>query len=73
LGEEEGGGEETVLAATILLEDSHKGTVVAGKFGLRGQEIVRIPGARKSERLFLVGWEVTQFGQDPSASGSASG
>jgi hypothetical protein len=70
---EDGGREETtVLAAkvlltvllTILLEDSHRGTVVVGNFGLEGQETVRIPGARESERLFLVGWEVnTQFGQ----------
>jgi hypothetical protein len=89
LGEEEGGGQETtVLAATVLLtvllEDSHRGTVVAGNFGLGGQETVRIPGAREPERLFLVGWEVnTQFGQDhqlhstssttSSASGSTSG
>jgi hypothetical protein len=29
-GEEEGGGEET----TVLLEDSHRGTIVAGNFGL---------------------------------------
>jgi hypothetical protein len=35
-----------------------QGTVVAGNFGLRGQETARIPGARESERLFLVGWEV---------------
>ena len=27
---EEGGGEET----TVLLEDSHRGTIVAGNFGL---------------------------------------
>jgi hypothetical protein len=35
-----------------------QGTVVAGNFGLGGQETARIPGARESERLFLVGWEV---------------
>jgi hypothetical protein len=35
-----------------------QGTVVAGNFGLGGQETTRIPGAREPERLFLVGWEV---------------
>jgi hypothetical protein len=35
-----------------------QGTVVAGNFGLGGQETTRIPGARELERLFLVGWEV---------------
>jgi len=39
-------------------------TVVAGSFGLRGQETARIPRARESKRLFLVGWEVNiQFGK----------
>jgi hypothetical protein len=70
-------GRKQFLAATVfltvLLEDSHRGTVVAGNFGLGGQETVRIPRAREPERLFLVGWEVTQFGQDSSASGSTSG
>jgi hypothetical protein len=69
-------GRKQFLAATILLtvlfEDSHRGTVVAGNFGLRGQETVMIPRARELERLFLVGWEVTQFGQDSLASGSTS-
>jgi hypothetical protein len=46
------------ILLTILLEDSHMGTIVAGNFGLGGQETIRIPGARESERLFLVGWEV---------------
>jgi hypothetical protein len=42
-----------------------QGTVVAGNFGLEGQETARIPGARESERLFLVGWEVNiQSGQE---------
>jgi hypothetical protein len=42
----------------------YRGTVVAGNFGLGGQETARIPGAREPERLFLVGWEVNiQFGQ----------
>jgi hypothetical protein len=31
------------------------GTVVAGNFGLGGQETARIPRARELERLFLVG------------------
>jgi hypothetical protein len=39
-------------------EKLSQGTVVAGNFGLRGQETARIPGAREPERLFLVGWEV---------------
>jgi hypothetical protein len=44
--------------------DFYRGTVVAGNFGLGGQETARIPGAREPERLFLVGWEVNiQFGQ----------
>ena len=60
-------GRKQFLAATVLLEDSHRGTVVAGNFGLGGQEIVRILGAREPDRLFLVNWEVTQFGQDSSA------
>ena len=43
---------------------SHR-TVVARKFGLRGQETARIPGAREPERLFLAGWEVNiQSGQE---------
>jgi hypothetical protein len=42
-----------------------QGTVVAGNFGLGGQETARIPGAREPERLFLVGWEVNiQSGQE---------
>jgi hypothetical protein len=44
--------------------DFYRGTVVAGNFGLGGQETARIPGAREMERLFLVGWEVNiQFGR----------
>ena len=31
---------------------------VAGNLGLEGQEIVRNPGAREPDRLFLAGWEV---------------
>jgi hypothetical protein len=42
-----------------------QGTVVAGNFGLGGQETARIPGAREPERLFLVGWEVNiQLGKN---------
>jgi hypothetical protein len=42
-----------------------QGTDVAGKFGLRGQETARIPGAREPKKLFLVGWEVNiQSGQE---------
>jgi hypothetical protein len=41
-----------------------QGTIVAGNFGLGGQETARIPGARELKRMFLVGWEVNiQFGQ----------
>jgi hypothetical protein len=65
-------GNNNFGTGTVFLEDSHRGTIVAENFGLGGQETVRIPGAREPERLFLVGWEVTQFGQDPSASGSTS-
>jgi hypothetical protein len=42
----------------IVLGNFYRGTVVAGNFGLGGQETARIPGARELERLFLVGWEV---------------
>jgi hypothetical protein len=38
-----------------------QGAPVAGNFGLGGQETVRNPGARESDRLFLAGWEVNQF------------
>jgi hypothetical protein len=56
----EGGGENWENRAFRKLS---QGTVVAGNFGLRGQETARIPRARESERLFLVGWEVNiQFG-----------
>jgi hypothetical protein len=48
----------------LFFGNSHRDIVVAGNFGLGGQETARIPGAREPERLFLVGWEVnTQFGQ----------
>jgi hypothetical protein len=54
---------EEEIGEHIGFGNSHRDTVVAGKFGLRGQETARIPGARESERLFLVGWEVNiQFG-----------
>jgi hypothetical protein len=38
-----------------------QGAPVAGNFGLGGQETVRNPGARETDRLFLAGWEVSQF------------
>jgi hypothetical protein len=40
---------------TVFLEDSHRGTVVAGNFGLGGQETVRIPGARE-QRETVPSW-----------------
>jgi hypothetical protein len=46
------------IGRTIVLGNSHRALVVAGNFGLGGQETARIPGARELERLFLVGWEV---------------
>jgi hypothetical protein len=42
----------------MFLGNSLRCTAIVGNFGLGGQETVRIPGARESERLFLVGWEV---------------
>jgi hypothetical protein len=51
------------LVNILVFGNSHRDTVVAGNFGLGGQETARIPGAREPERLFLVGWEVNiQFG-----------
>jgi hypothetical protein len=48
----------------VCFGELSQGTVVSGNFGLRGQETARILGARESERLFEVGWEVNiQFGQ----------
>jgi hypothetical protein len=53
------------LGEHIVLGNSYRGTIVAGNFGLGGQETARIPGARYPKRLFLVGWEVNiQFGQE---------
>jgi hypothetical protein len=43
------------------------GAPVAGNFGLRGQETVRNPRAREPDRLFLAGWEVSQFWAEPQA------
>jgi hypothetical protein len=71
IGEEEGKeeilkerGRRRKLEEQIVLGNFYRDTVVAGNFGLGGQETARIPGARESERLFLVGWEVNiQFGQ----------
>jgi hypothetical protein len=51
----------------MLLEDCHRGAPVAGNFGLEGQETVRNPGAREPDRLFLAGWEVSQFSPKISA------
>jgi hypothetical protein len=63
--EEEGKEEILEKGRRRRLEDKdcfggnfYRGTVVAGNFGLGGQETARIPGAREPERLFLVGWEV---------------
>jgi hypothetical protein len=57
-------GRRRKLEEQIVLGNFYRGTVVAGNFGLGGQETARIPGAREPERLFLVGWEVNiQFGQ----------
>jgi hypothetical protein len=61
------------LEGKIVLGNFYRGTVVAGNFGLGGQETARIPGAREPERLFLVGWEVNiQFQASIQASISAS-
>ena len=38
-----------------------QGAPVAGNFGLGGQETIRNPRARELNRLFLAGWEVSQF------------
>jgi hypothetical protein len=38
-----------------------QGAPVAGNFGLGGQETVRNPKSRESDRLFLVDWEVSRF------------
>ena len=51
--------EERKLEEHIVLGNSHRGIDVAGNFGFTGRETARILGARESERLFLVGWEVT--------------
>lgn len=37
----------------IVLRDFYLGTIVAGDFGLEGQETTRIPGTRELETLFL--------------------
>jgi hypothetical protein len=59
--EREGGGNSR---KNIVLGNFYMGTVVAGNFGLRGQETARILGAREPKRLFLAGWEVNiQFGK----------
>jgi hypothetical protein len=59
------GGEEEEEIGGMVFGKLSQGTVVAGNFGLGGQETARIPGAREPERLFLVGWEVNiQSGQE---------
>jgi hypothetical protein len=72
IGEEEGkeeilkerGKKEEIGGHRLFWGDFTGALVVAGNFGLGGQETTRIPGAREPERLFLVGWEVNiQFGQ----------
>jgi hypothetical protein len=57
-GKEEEEKKEEIGGEKIVLGDFYRGTVVAGNFGLGGQETTRIPRARELERLFLVGWEV---------------
>jgi hypothetical protein len=51
-------GRRWKLEEQIVLGRFYKNTVVTGNFGLGGQETARIPGARESKRLFLVGCEV---------------
>jgi hypothetical protein len=52
------------IGRIVCFGELSQGTVVFGNFGLRGEETVRVLGARESERLFVVGWEVNiQFGQ----------
>jgi hypothetical protein len=61
---ERGREEEENWKNRLFWGSSYRGTVVDGNFGLKSQETARIPRARESERLFLVGWEVNiQFGQ----------
>jgi hypothetical protein len=56
---------DLLVFSGILLEELvgglSQGAPVARNFGLGGQETVRNPGAREPDRLFLVGWEVSQF------------
>jgi hypothetical protein len=53
------------IVLLVLLEELvgglSQGAPVAGNFGLGGQETIRNPGAREPDRLFLAGWEVSQF------------
>jgi hypothetical protein len=69
--EKEKGGNSLGVASVLLTACLRTliGAHVAGNFGLGGQETVKNPGTRELERLFLVGWEVNQFGQDSSTSG----
>jgi hypothetical protein len=69
---EKGGSSLGCICSAFVFLTSYMRTLigarVAGNFGLGGQETVRNPRARESERLFLAGWEVNQFGQDSSTS-----
>jgi hypothetical protein len=62
LGEGEGEGKggrnferRRILGNRLVFGNSHRDTIVAGNFGLTGQETTTIPGAMESKRLFLVG------------------
>jgi hypothetical protein len=46
-----------------VLVNHCRGHQVAGGFGLGGQDSLRYPGARESDRLLLAGWVVSRFGQ----------
>jgi len=62
-----GEGRNSLGAASVLLVllaaclRTLTGACVAENFGLGGQETVRNPVARESDRFFLAGWEVNQF------------
>jgi hypothetical protein len=60
-GEELVGGLYYWFLLEELVGELSQGAPVAGNFGLGGQETVRNPGAREPDRLFLAGWEVSQF------------
>jgi hypothetical protein len=50
-----------------------RGHRVAGGFGHGGQDSLRYPGARESDRLLLAGWVVSRFGQVWSSINKAAG